>query len=106
MTTNLTMGAGETLTLDSIVTNADGGVRDITGGTVSFKAWDSPALGTLVLTGAGSVTNGPAGTITSYLLDTLTDAFVGQRHVFYYKIALTESGGTETVIMDGRLIVQ
>lgn len=104
--TNVTMRAGETLTIDSQVTNSDGSPRDITGASVAFSVWDSPAFGTLEAIGTGVVTNGPGGALTAYLLDTATDSYMGQRHVFYYKIVLSESNGTETVIEDGKLIVQ
>jgi hypothetical protein len=104
--TNMTMRAGETLTIDSQVTNSDTTPRDISGASVAFSVWDSPAMQVLEVVGTGVVTNGPAGTITAYLLDTVTDSYMGQRHVFYYKIALTETNGTETVIEDGKLILQ
>jgi hypothetical protein len=103
---DMTMRAGETLTVDSQVTNADGSPRDISGAAVSFSVWDGPALGSLEVVGTGVVTNGPAGDITAYLIDSATDEYAGQRHVFYYKISLTEVNGTETVIEDGKLIIQ
>lgn len=100
---DVTVARNNSLLLNVTVTNADGSVRNITGGNLTFEVYDAPDRTTHKITGTATVVSGVAGTATAYLDDTDTD--FNEYHVFYYIITLTELDNTVTDVQDGKLII-
>ena len=94
--------AGETSSWPDSITNAAGGVQDITGWSVTFAyhATGGPALATKTV-GNGIVLTTPA---QGLLTVTLLAADVAQPGCFEYSIARTDAGA-EAVLSQGRLVV-
>lgn len=100
---DISAAAGGDLSLDSVVTNSDGTVRDITGSSGEFPIYDSPNATVQVADGIATVTDGPAGKITYSLAADQTTGFTDTTHVLYFETWLTEAFGTRSRLDSGRL---
>lgn len=104
--TDFTISPGETLRIDSAITNDLGEPRDLTGATATFLVYASPrSLTEVVITGDAQIENAEQGQLVSFLDAEDTAALNDTLHVLFYKITLTESGPTKTVVESGRLTI-
>lgn len=101
--TDLMMDSGTSVLLDVNVTNPDGTVRDITGGALAFRVYDSPN-GTLLFNGSTDITTPETGEGSAFLVPEDTSEVNGF-HVWHFKITLTEADGGEWVVNSGKIFV-
>jgi hypothetical protein len=92
---DVTIAPGADLFLDTVVTNPDGTVRDVSGATGSFPIYDQP-YGLQVLAGDMSITDGAAGQV-SFTLDSADTAdYAGEFHVWFGELWLSETNGVDS----------
>lgn len=100
---------GESLIIDSTITNLDGSPHDITGGELTFKVYLSPSKpdftedNPVVITGTSQIVSAEDGAVTSYLFSTDTAGM--DFSVLYYEVVLTEADDTVTVLESGKLTI-
>jgi hypothetical protein len=96
---------GTDLYIDETVTNQDGTVRDITGASGVIRVATGPN-GSAIVSEPAVLTDPTNGQLTYHLPAADTAAYVGEFHVFFFELVLTESDGTVSRLEGGKLTLQ
>lgn len=103
---DISMYAGESLEIEILVTNDAGAAKDLTGATIAWKLARGPGSTAMVSksTGAGiAITNAASGIFTVSLSPADTESLHGR---YYHEARVTDSGGKESVITVGTVLIQ
>ena len=107
---SFSMIQGQTVDLKVTVTDSDGAVVNLTGGSVRFAMAKSPTATTLAIdsdaspqTATVEMTDATNGVFTVNMADTITD---GLNEDYYYECKFTNGAGLETVVTRGWITVE